>query len=633
IPDFNSYQISKRALQKSHEKSQLEKWEDKFLQRSRQFDQTASLVALISKIALEQLSGCTAVVLYDTFTENSNDLLLEKLFRTFPIPYVHGQITEQYYMKIPKLLKNPDSCISYILFLKDVMRCKTVIGTQVNNKVVLVARSSQWRVYEFLASEESQSFMNLSAEAVTDVVKTNKANLGIAGLYVTDERMKLTTVSHLHSQDCAAFISLTSTALPRYRAIMGPFHWTVWLALTLAYLFSIFPLAFSDKHSLRHLIDRPEEVENMFWYVFGTFTNAFSFLGKNSWSKTDKFATRLLIGFYWIFTIIITACYTGSIIAFVTLPVYPATIDTPEQLLRGRYQIGTLNKGGWQYWFNNSTDPITKKLLKNIDLVPDVESGLKNTTKAFFWPYAFLGSKAQLDYIVRTNFSTMNKRSLLHISSECFVPFSVGLIYNKNALYGKIIDLGLLRTFQSGLITKLKGDVEWSMLRSATGKLLAANSFGNSLRSLTVEDRALTLDDTQGMFLLLGLGFLLGGASLLSEWMGGCLHLCKGKRPNTATSIQSNYRSHEAPTPREKLDSIQYNSFESHRIEEDIFEEPQEKEHNCIVHEQNVESEDDIEEHINKLFDFEEIFGDRNTNDDSTAQKNEELEEENEKKV
>ncbi|KAJ3639554.1 hypothetical protein Zmor_002908 [Zophobas morio] len=464
-------------------------------------------------------------------------------------------------------------------------------------------------------------------ESIITVVKNNRANMGIAGVYITKEIIKTADTSQMHSQDCAAFISLTSTALPRYRAIMGPFHWSVWLTLTIIYLVAIFPLAFSDKHSFRQIIERPEEIENMFWYVFGTFTNAFTFMGKNSWSRTDKFATRLLIGFYWMFTIIVTACYTGSIIAFVTLPIYPETVDTPEQLISGRYQIGTLDKGGWQYWFENSSDPVTTKLLKNIDLVPDVHSGLKNITKAFFWPYAFMGSKAQLDYIVRTNFTTKNKRSLLHISSHCFAPFGVGLIYSKNSLYSKIIDLGILRVVQSGLIYKLKKDVEWEMIRSATGKLLAANSFGNNLRSLSVEDRALTLDDTQGMFLLLGIGFLLGGASLLSEWMGGCLHLCKRKRDQSGSSIQSNHRSYKTPTPREKIDSIQYNSFENHTVEELVVEERQMSEHNCIIHQQNEdESEEDIEEHINKLFNFEEMFGDVNADDGNVK---EELNEEN----
>jgi hypothetical protein len=77
---------------------------------------------------------------------------------------------------------------------------------------------------------------------------------------------------------------------------MGPFHWTVWLALTLTYLLAIFPIAFSYSHSLKNLLKDPWQVENMFWYVFGTFTNCFTFKGERSWSNSDKAATRMLIG-------------------------------------------------------------------------------------------------------------------------------------------------------------------------------------------------------------------------------------------------------------------------------------------------------------------------------------------------
>lgn len=79
---------------------------------------------------------------------------------------------------------------------------------------------------------------------------------------------------------------------------MGPLHWSVWLALVIIYIGAIIPLAFSDKLTLRHLIDNPAEIENMFWYVFGTFTNCFTFSGKGSWGKADKNATKLLIGKY-----------------------------------------------------------------------------------------------------------------------------------------------------------------------------------------------------------------------------------------------------------------------------------------------------------------------------------------------
>lgn len=125
---------------------------------------------------------------------------------------------------------------------------------------------------------------------------------------------------------------------------MGPFRWEVWLCLIIIYLVAIFPLAFSDRLSLKHLWGNAGEIENMFWYVFGTFTNSLTFSGEFSWSNTKKTSTRMLIGWYWVFTIIITACYTGSIIAFVTLPVQPETIDTLDQLRDAFFRIGTYGK-------------------------------------------------------------------------------------------------------------------------------------------------------------------------------------------------------------------------------------------------------------------------------------------------
>lgn len=77
---------------------------------------------------------------------------------------------------------------------------------------------------------------------------------------------------------------------------MGPFQWPVWLAIIATYLFAIFPLTFSDRLTLRHLIGNYSEIENMFWYMFGTFTNSLTFKGEYSWSQSKKSSTRVLIG-------------------------------------------------------------------------------------------------------------------------------------------------------------------------------------------------------------------------------------------------------------------------------------------------------------------------------------------------
>lgn len=54
-----------------------------------------------------------------------------------------------------------------------------------------------------------------SGDAVVQTMREGKSNLGIAGLYVTHERVYDLDMSHGHTQDCAVFISLTSTALPK----------------------------------------------------------------------------------------------------------------------------------------------------------------------------------------------------------------------------------------------------------------------------------------------------------------------------------------------------------------------------------------------------------------------------------
>ncbi|KAF7263846.1 hypothetical protein GWI33_001023 [Rhynchophorus ferrugineus] len=100
-----------------------------------------------------------------------------------------------------------------------------------------------------------------------------------------------------------------------------------------------------------------------------------------------------------------------------------------------------------------------------------------------------------------------------------------------------------------------------------------ANSKGSNLKLLSYEDRALTLDDTQGMFLLLGAGFLIGASVLVSEIFGGCFNICKTKRSQTtsASTLQSNGNKFSLNNSRvpssvlsqyEKIDSS--NILESH---------------------------------------------------------------------
>ncbi|KAE8740418.1 Ionotropic receptor 21a, partial [Frankliniella occidentalis] len=355
-----------------------------------------------------------------------------------------------------------------------------------------------------------------AAVSVVNNVVLGTSELGAGGIYVTHARSQKTDFGFYHTQDCAAFMALASVALPRYRAIMGPFQLSVWIALTLTYMFAILPLVYSHSFTLRVLIRSPGQIENMFWYVFGTFTNAFSFKGRDSWTRSSRTSTRMIIGWYWVFSIIVTACYTGCIISFIAFPAFPTVVDYIWQLWEGNYQIGTLRTDGWLTWFRNSSDPMVDRLLEDMDTVPDVWAGIVNITRAYFWkPYAFLGSRLYLEHVVRTNYTAENKRSLMHISSECVAPFWVALIFPKAATYSERFSQVLMRAMQAGITEKLRRDVAWDASR------------GSALKLKSSDERMLTLDDTQGMFLLLGAGFAFAALALFVENMTGRVACCR----------------------------------------------------------------------------------------------------------
>lgn len=64
---------------------------------------------------------------------------------------------------------------------------------------------------------------------------------------------------------------------------------------------------------------------------------------------------------------------------------------------------------------------------------------------------------------------------MLHISQQCFVPFKVGIALPHHLVYSEILAGGIQMILQAGLNIKIKNDVEWEILRSSTGKLLAVS--------------------------------------------------------------------------------------------------------------------------------------------------------------
>lgn len=156
--------IHKRALDPvfhGHPKTREELWNEHFLNESSYFDQTPSLTNLIHNISLTYLKNCVPVILYDNQVKSKESYLVENLLKGFPMTFIHGYINDSGKLVQPKLLHGNSDCQHFILFLADIRTSAKLLGKQPENKVIIVARSSQWAVQEFLASVTSRMFVNL----------------------------------------------------------------------------------------------------------------------------------------------------------------------------------------------------------------------------------------------------------------------------------------------------------------------------------------------------------------------------------------------------------------------------------------------------------------------------------------
>jgi len=75
-------------------------------------------------------------------------------------------------------------------------------------------------------------------------------------------------------------------------------------------------------------------------------------------------------------------------------------------------------------------------------------------------------------------FRYKNKKMFLHVASECYVPFNIGVAYKKNFAFRNTFNNLILRIFQSGLLTKITKDIEWEITQhSGVRKVYETNNY------------------------------------------------------------------------------------------------------------------------------------------------------------
>ncbi|CAF0901674.1 unnamed protein product [Adineta ricciae] len=254
-----------------------------------------------------------------------------------------------------------------------------------------------------------------------------KADLGIGALTITYPREQVIDFTK-------PFMTFGITILfrkplrnrPNLFAFLAPLTVEVWLFMAMAYIgvsLFLFSMArfspyewqspYSCKRNSEYLINR-FTIVNCFWFTIGSLMKQTIDYGPRSIS------TRVLIGSWWFFSLIMIASYTANLAAFLTTKRLKSPIDDIEALAKQTdIKYGALKGGSTEQFFRSSKIPTYERMWYYMSSRPEVfpettEEGIEWVKKR---NYAFLLESATNEYNVQRNCDLMQVGGLIESKS------------------------------------------------------------------------------------------------------------------------------------------------------------------------------------------------------------------------
>ncbi|CAF3759347.1 unnamed protein product [Rotaria sp. Silwood1] len=209
-------------------------------------------------------------------------------------------------------------------------------------------------------------------------------------------------------------------------AFLAPLTREVWFFMAIAYIgvsLFLFSMArfspyewqspYSCKRHTEYLINR-FTIVNCFWFTIGSLMKQTIDYGPRSLS------TRVLIGAWWFFSLIMIASYTANLAAFLTTKRLKSPIDDIEALAKQtEIKYGALKGGSTEQFFRSSKIPIYERMWYYMSSRPELFP--ETTEEGIEWvknsKYAFLLESATNEYNVQRHCELMQVGGLIESKS------------------------------------------------------------------------------------------------------------------------------------------------------------------------------------------------------------------------
>lgn len=342
---------------------------------------------------------------------------------------------------------------------------------------------------------------------------TGRADLAIGDLSITSKREDVvdftlpfmsTGISILYRKQISKRMRLLS--------FFAPFKLQVWLYFCLIFILVSMALTLIGRLSpyewRREINDEENKQEraplecnqfsitNSLWFVTGAVMQQGSEIAPKSLSA------RLLAAFWYIFAIIIVSSYTANLAAFLTVELVEHPFERAEDLYKNKQGIvyGCLESGSTCAFFEQFKQKhVFRKMSKKMIRVKTLSEGIERSSSGN--KFAFFLESTRVEYEIERNCNLTKIGPML--DSKAYGIALIKNTANKRRLrgYRTRLNEAILGLQENGYLDRLKS--RWWQDERDGGR---CSNQGHLARNNIAKE--LTLDDLQGIFLVLVIGIL-----------------------------------------------------------------------------------------------------------------------------
>ncbi|XP_063886245.1 ionotropic receptor 93a-like [Scylla paramamosain] len=226
-------------------------------------------------------------------------------------------------------------------------------------------------------------------------------------------------------------------------------------------------------------------------------------------------SSRILVGTWLMFALVIGLAYRGNLTASLTLPKYPPRPETLSQLVDTVDRI-TMQPYGVEFrnFFAKSDSPVFQKLARLIAFVPTIEIGQNEAVEK---NQAHLENKRYQQLRIAERFTKADGSELLYIGRESIMPGQAAWPLPHDAPYRPLIDRHLMAIVEGGLYEKWSEDLLLEVQMKSRRKQKQLQEDNKTVQKNENTVTALTITHTQGAFMLLHLGQAIAALLLAAE--------------------------------------------------------------------------------------------------------------------